>query len=128
MLTARRMAVLLLFASVFCLSNCRSSRLARDAHVLFDSPQVQRLVEQIIQEEQGRRPASAGPNYQRLADELRKEPGYDVWVFVSCRILFDGRPNYELPYWKVEFENGPVKGKVAWVPKEAIDDARNESF
>jgi hypothetical protein len=80
------------------------------------------MVEQMMQEKQ------RGPNYQRLANELPKQPGYDVWVFVRCKILFDGGPNSGLPYWKVEFENGPFKGKAGWVPREAIDDARNESF
>lgn len=121
--TARsRIAVLLVCASAFCLSDCRGSRLSHDAHVLFDSLQVQRIVEQMMQEKQ------RGPNYQRLANELPKQPGYDVWVFVRCKILFDGGPNAGLPYWKVEFENGPFKGKVGWVPREAIDNARNESF
>jgi hypothetical protein len=73
-------------------------------HVLYDSPEVQRMVREGI-----------------AADILAKQPGFDVAQQAHFKILVEAD---SFPYSKVAFDDGPFKGQVGWVWRGSIDDPR----
>ncbi len=93
-------------------------------HVLYDSPVVQSAADQLLQAKQQHVRAFSSHNekegmaaflasqelYRKLADELGREPGYDVPGQTQFRILVESDI---LPYSKVEFDEGPIRG--GWV-------------
>jgi hypothetical protein len=48
-------------------------------------------------------------------------PGYDVGGGTRFKILFE---NGAIPYLKVEFIDGPSKGRVGWLSRGSFDDPR----
>jgi len=128
-----RLWLLLLFAlSNLGLSQCRSDRyehatISGDsrtrAHVLYDSPRLQSIVDQALQaREERKRDFFRTDNFvQRAADDMRKEPGYEVPGQTKFKILFESDT---LLYSKVEFESGPFKGQVGWLSRGAFHDGR----
>ena len=71
-------------------------------NVVNDSSQVQEIV-------------------QQGAAELSKQPAFDVPGGTEFRILFESDA---LLYSKVEFVDGPFKGKIGWIRKGSFDDPR----
>jgi hypothetical protein len=66
--------------------------------------------------------AGVGENYvQRAADDMNKEPGFDVPGGTRFRILLESDA---LLYSKVEFESGPLQGRVGWLSRGSFDDPR----
>jgi hypothetical protein len=94
-------------------------------HVFYDSPAIQSIVDQALQAMQERRRNFwRTDNFvQRAADDMRKEPGYDVPGGTRFKILF---ASDALLYFKVEFESGPFKGQVGWLSRGAFHDGRTD--
>ena len=107
------------------------------AHVLYDSPAIQSMVDQALQTEQtyirglgspdpSKRlttflESAPGKLYRKLGDDMGREPGYDVPGQTRFKILFESDA---LPYSKIEFERGPFKGQVAWLSRQSFDAPR----
>ena len=93
------------------------------APVLYDSPRLQSIADQALQaREERRRDFWRTENFvQRAADDMRKEPGYEVPGQTRFKILFESDA---LMYSKVEFESGPFKGQVGWLWRGSFDDPR----
>jgi hypothetical protein len=107
------------------------------ALVLYDSPTVQSMVDQALHVEQEHIRGLGSPDksvrlttflesrpgklFWKLADDMGKEPGFDVPGQTRFRILFESNV---LPYSKVEFERGPFKGRVGWLSRGSFDDPR----
>jgi hypothetical protein len=101
------------------------------AHVLSDSSTVQAIAAQALVAKQEyefarseKRPGTE-ERYQeliqKLANDMGREPGYDVPGGARFKILTDGQV---LPYAWVEFVGPPLKGQRAWVPRYSFDDPR----
>jgi hypothetical protein len=109
----------------------------RHAHVLYDSPAVQRMVDQALAAKQeysrdlstsdsSKRLATllgdrAGKAYQKLLKDMPTQPGYDVPRQTKFKILFESDIS---PYSKVEFESGLFKGQIGWISRGSFDDPR----
>jgi hypothetical protein len=126
--------LLLCVLSVLGLSQCSSDGYEHEtisgdsrtrAHVLYDSPAIQRIVDRALQaKEERRRNFWRTDNFaQRAADDMRKEPGYDVPGGTRFKILFESNV---LLYSKVEFESGVLKGQVGWLSRGAFHDGRTD--
>jgi hypothetical protein len=126
--------LLLCVLSALVLSECRSdgyqhATISGDqrtrARVLYDSPAIQSIVDQALQAMQERRRNFwRFDNFvQRAADDMRKEPGYDVPGGTRFKILFESDA---LMYSKVELESGPFKGQVGWLWRGAFHDGRTD--
>jgi hypothetical protein len=105
--------------------------------VLYDSPKIQSMVEQVLQAEQEYQRGLAsldktkslatflqsrlGNRVQTLAADMGREPGYDVPGRTRFKILLEADV---LLYSKVEFEDGSFKGQVGWLSRGSFDDAR----
>jgi hypothetical protein len=95
------------------------------AHVLYDSPAIQRIVDRALQaREERRRNFWRTDNFvQRAADDMGKETGFDVPGQTRFKILFESDV---LLYSKVEFESGAFKGRVGWLSRGAFHDGRTD--
>ena len=100
-------------------------------HVLYDSSAVRAIAAQALVAKQEyefarseRRPGTI-ERYreliQKLANDMGREPGYDVPGGARFKILTDG---HVLPFAWVEFDGAPFKGQRAWVPRYSFDDPR----
>jgi hypothetical protein len=128
-----RLCLLLLCAlSVLGLSHCSSdgyhhATISGDsrtrAHVLYDSPRLESTVDQALRARQERtRDFWRTDDFvQRAADDMGKEPGYEVPGQTRFKILFESDA---LMYSKVEFESGPFKGQVGWLSRGSFYDPR----
>jgi hypothetical protein len=137
----KRFCLLLLCTlSALCLSQCDSDGFQHATirgdpqtrvHVLYDSPRIQGIVDQVLQAEQLRgignideriaTAARVARFAQNAADDMGKEPGYNVPGQTTFKILFES--GY-LFYSKVEFESGPFKGQIGWLSRRSFDDPR----
>jgi hypothetical protein len=142
-----RWCLLLLCAvSVLALSQCTSdgyqhATIRGDSttrtRVLYNTPKIQSLVKQVLLSKEEHRRGLASPDkrtmlatflFSRLgnlikqtADEMGREPGYDVPGRTRFKILLESDV---LLYSKVEFESGPFKGQVGWLWRGSFDDPR----
>jgi hypothetical protein len=128
----RQYLLLLCALSALCLSQCSSDAYQHatisgdsrtNAHVLYDSPAIQKIVDQALQaREERRRNFWRTDNFvKRAADDMGNEPGFDVPGQTRFKILFESDV---LMYSKVEFESGPYKGQVAWLSRRSFDAPR----
>src|SRR5690242_2083802 len=129
-----RLCLLLCVLSTIVLSECRSdgyqhASISRDprtgTHVSYDSRAIQKIVDRAVQaKEERRRDIWRTHNFVQIAaDDMRKEPGYDVPGGTRFKILFESDA---LQYSKVEFESGPFKGQVGWLWRGAFHDGRTD--
>ena len=107
------------------------------ARVLYDSPNIQRLVKQVLLAKEEHRKGMASPDkstalatflFSRLgnlikqtADEMGRESGFDVPGGTRFKTLFESDVLF---YSKVEFESGAFKGQVGWLSRSSFDDPR----
>jgi hypothetical protein len=130
----RQYLLLLCALSALCLSRCSSDAYQHatisgdsrtNAHVLYDSPAIQRIVDGALEaKEKRRRNFWLTDNFvQKAADDMRKEPGYDVPGQTRFKILYESDV---LLYSKVEFESGAFKGRVGWLSRGAFHDGRTD--
>jgi len=128
----RRCLPLLCVLSAVVLSQCSSdgyqhATISGDSrtrvHVLYDSPKLQSIVDRALQARDERRHNFwRTDNFvQRAADDMRKEPGYEVPGKTRFKILFESDA---LMYSKVEFESDSFKGQVGWLSRSSFDDPR----
>ena len=129
---------------ILCISGCSSdtyehATVSGDSrttvNVLYDSPAVQKMVDQALETERqyhrglsdpDKRLAtflesSPGKLYAKLRIDMPKEPGYEVPGQTRFKILLESDI---LPYSKVEFEDGPFKGQIGWLSRAAFVDGR----
>ena len=120
--------------SALGLSHCRSDGFVHETisgdsrtpvHVLNDSPRLQSIVDRALQaREEHRRNFWRTDNLvQKAANEMGKEPGYDVPGGTRFKILFESDA---LLFSKVEFESGPFKDQVGWLSRVAFHDGRTD--
>lgn len=99
--------------------------------VLYDSDDVRSLAEQAAQIERHLRQYGQSPDdfiysrpgkaFIKVKEEMDKQPGYEVPGGTSFKILFEVG---NLFYSKAQLTDGPLKGRIAWVPKGSFDDPR----
>ena len=108
--------------------------------VVNDSPLVAAMVQHALDEEreyfrglsspkESERLATflqSGPGklYNKLKNDFQRAPGYDVPGQTRFKLLFESNV---LPYSKVEFDSGPVKGQIGWMSRADFDDTRTGS-
>jgi hypothetical protein len=98
-------------------------------HVLYDSARVQQMVEDYdsdvkasLSSGDASLMAHRSMAHDMVMNELAKQPAFDVPRGCRFKILLE---THMLPtYSKVEFDDGPCKGQIAWVSRAFIDDPR----